>query len=209
MSLFSKQWLRDLLEQYKNQAIREIEKEIERAPGIGDDAAILDRIVAHHVPRVPTVQWERGKWSAEDTSRPAEGGSHLMVARGSVEETAYIWQVPFEGDERLFRYKPKTFLSDFPKALIQRGYLVFRFKYPTSLSEDEVKRKLKQDSASQRQLLDQYLAFTRQEVEQFEAMLRQALQDALVRRRRELAKRQSVLEWLQQEEGKEEHGSLS
>ncbi|MCS7294379.1 MAG: hypothetical protein NZ761_03190 [Dehalococcoidia bacterium] len=203
-ALFTRGLLSDFLREKQAEAIDAVRRQTILSSS-QDDAALIERIVNDHTPCVPTVHWDQSQWSTEDTLIPPEKVRHLMNATSPVPGTAYVWRVPFEGDPALFRYKPNSFTTVFPRARVEKGCLIFRFEYPSGgMSEEELAQLVEQHRSYQRALVDDYLLWVREQVKQYREQLIREVSDALARRKQELAQRQSVLDRLQQGTARQE-----
>ena len=134
-----------------------------------------ETLADHLIPTVPTLK--RGDVKAP---RHEEQGTHSVL----------ILAVPFDGDYRLFEYKPSTYNIKPPQAEVSGSILELAIRMGDQMTAERI-------HASYFDVLDnvdQYLGWMRDQVDDFRSEFISAVTGALAQRRERIEKEQLVAE---------------
>ena len=96
--------------------------------------------------------------------------------------------IPFTGEEWIFRYKTNPWSTVFPDAEVRQGYLRISVSLPHDVNPEQFKENLKREIDS----INKYVAWSYQQVMKYNRNLPQVVQQAITNRRQRLSKHAGI-----------------
>ncbi len=91
-----------------------------------DVPSLCDHFVQEYRVEVPRLREEAITLDQKETRKTVSSGGQSYQELG----TDFMFFVPFEGDEHLFRYKPSSFTMNPPSAKVEPNELIFTYFWP-------------------------------------------------------------------------------
>ena len=160
---------------------------------ISNDQEIIDHIVARLKVSPLVLQEDAKTMNSAETQVDVSGDARRMFLQSHsspffIHGTSVDVNVPFSGEEWLFRYRTNTWSTVFPCAEVKGSYL----QISISLPHDEKPERFKEIYSREIQLIQEYVNISYAQVEGYNRSLPQLVQQAINNRRERLSKHADI-----------------
>ena len=164
---------------------------------ISSDEEVVEHIISGHTVK-PVVLQEDAMTMNQSETQVDVSNDHRRVLRPDhsgpfhIPGTRVDVNIPFDGEEWIFSYRPDRWSTFFPRAEVNRGYI----RISISLPHDVETERFKESYESELRLIKQYVEQSYKQVESYNQSLPQLIRQAISSRRERLGKHAKIAELL-------------